>query len=179
MTQLKAGAIDVYAGGLASADFPSIKDAGLSYAASNGLYYDIMYNPAVLKDANTLNPFNDRKIREATNWLYDRNYINQEVYAGGGLAKFFAIQTNGPDYADLADVARGLESEYAYNPDKAKQIISDEMTTLGATAGADGMWQYNGKPVSLIFLVRSDSDGTRSPDRRLRDQAAPKRWLHR
>jgi peptide/nickel transport system substrate-binding protein len=163
VTQLKAGAIDVYAGGLASADFPSIKDAGLSYAASNGLYYDIMYNPAVLKDTTVLNPFNDRKIREATNWLYDRNYINQEVYAGGGLPKFFPIQTNGPDYADLADVARGLESEYAYNPDKAKQVISDEMTTLGATAGADGKWQYNGKPVSLIFLVRSDSDGTRVP----------------
>jgi peptide/nickel transport system substrate-binding protein len=163
ITQLKAGAIDVYAGGLASADFPAIKDAGLSYSDSNGLYYDIMYNPAVLKDANVLNPFSDRKIREATNWLYDRNYINQEVYAGGGLAKWFTIQTNGPDYADLADVARGLESEYAYNPDKAKQQISDEMTTLGATLGADGKWQYKGSPVTVIFLVRSDSDGTRKP----------------
>ncbi len=163
ITQLKAGAIDVYSEGLASSDFPAIKDAGLSYASLNGLYYDIMYNPAVLKDANTLNPFSDRKIREATNWLYDRNYINQEIYAGGGLVKFFWMQTNGPDYADLADVARGLESEYAYNPDKAKQIISDEMTTLGATLGPDGKWQFKGNPVTLIFLVRTDSDGTRKP----------------
>ena len=30
VTQLQAGAIDIYAGGLASADLPSIKDAGLS-----------------------------------------------------------------------------------------------------------------------------------------------------
>jgi peptide/nickel transport system substrate-binding protein len=163
VTQIKAGAIDVYAGGLASADFPSIKDAGLSYAASNGLYYGIMYNPAVLKDKNILNPFSDRKIREATNWLYDRNYIIQEVYAGGGLPKWFAIQTNGPDYADLADVARSLEAQYAYNPDKAKQVISNEMTAMGATLGADGKWQYQGKPVTLIFLVRNDSDGTRVP----------------
>jgi peptide/nickel transport system substrate-binding protein len=163
ITQLQAGAIDLYAGGLASADLPAIKDAGLSYAASNGLYYDIFYNPATLKDTNSLNPFADHKIREATNWLYDRNYLNQEIYAGGGLAKFFPIQTNGPDYADLADVARGLESEYAYNPDKAKQIISDEMTSLGATMGADGKWQYNNAPVTIIFLVRNDSDGTRVP----------------
>jgi outer membrane receptor protein involved in Fe transport len=62
VTQLKAGAIDLYAGGLASADFPSIKDAGLSYGASNGLYYDMLYNPAVFKDANTLNPFSNRMI---------------------------------------------------------------------------------------------------------------------
>src|SRR5512138_1298115 len=163
ITQLKAGAIDIYANGLASADFPAIKDAGLNYATSNGLYYDIMYNPAVLKDANQLNPFSNRKIREATNWLFDRNYINQEVYAGGGLAKFFPIQTNGPDYADLADTARALESQYAYNPDKAKQVISDEMTGMGATQGSDGTWEYKGNPVTIIFLVRPDSDGTRKP----------------
>jgi peptide/nickel transport system substrate-binding protein len=37
------------------------------------------------------------------------------------------------------------------------------MGTLGATAGADGKWQFNGKPVSLIFVIRSDGDGTRKP----------------
>jgi peptide/nickel transport system substrate-binding protein len=163
VTQLQANAIDVYAGGLASADLPTIKSAGLKSVDYNGLYYDIMYNPAEFNDKNTLNPFADRKIREATNMLYDRNYINQEVYAGGGLAKFFAIQTNGPDYADLADVARSLEAKYAYNLDKAKQIISDEMTKLGATAGADGKWMFKDKPVTLIFLIRPDSDGTRKP----------------
>lgn len=163
VTQLNAGAIDIYAGGLAANNLQAIKDAKLSYGTSNGLYYDMMYNPAVFKDANTLNPFSDRKIREATNWLYDRNYINQEIYAGGALAKFFPIQTNGPEYADLADVARGLEAKYAYNPDKAKQVISAEMTTLGATLGADGKWQFKGKPVTIIFLVRPDSDGTRKP----------------
>ncbi len=161
--QLKAGAIDIYAGGLPASDLQSIKDAGLNWGESNGLYYDIMYNPAVLTDANTLNPFSDRKIREATNWLYDRNYLNQEIYAGGALPKWFTIQTNGPEYADLADVARGLEAKYAYNPDKAKQVIDAEMTTLGATLGTDGKWQYKGKPVTLIFIVRNDSDGTRIP----------------
>ena len=95
--------------------------------------YDILYNPAVFTDANTLNPFSDRKIREATNWLYDRNYINQEIYGGGSLPKWFTIQTDGADYADLADVARGLESYYSFNIDKANTTIAAEMTTLGAT----------------------------------------------
>ena len=163
VTQLKAGTIDIYAGGLASAEFPTITDAGLSYSTSNGLYYDELYNPGVCTDTTQLNPFSNPKIREATNWLYDRNYINQEVYAGGGLVKFFPIQTNGPDYADLAEVARSLEAKYAYDTDKAKEVITTEMEGMGATMGADGKWEFNGTPITLIHLIRTDSDGTRVP----------------
>jgi hypothetical protein len=163
VTQLQAGAIDLYANGLAATDLPAIQQAGLNYATSSGLYYDILYNPAVFTDTSILNPFSDRKIREATEWLYDRNYINQEIYAGGSLPKFFAFETDGPDYADLADVAASLESEYAYNLDKATSVIKTEMTGLGATMGADGKWQYKGKDIILNFLIRNDGDGTRKP----------------
>ncbi len=161
VTQIKAGSVNIYADGLSPADYQSIKDAGLSYGVNTGLYYDIMYNPAVFKDTSVLNPFSDRKIREATNMLFDRNYINQEFYAGGALVKFFPFVTNGPDYTDLADVARGLEAQYAYNLDKAKSAIAAEMTTLGATQDASGLWQYKGKPVTITFIVRNDGDKTR------------------
>ena len=163
VTQIEAGAIDIYAGGLASAEFPTITAAGLNYSTANGLYYDQLYNPAVCTDTAQFNPFSNRKIREATNWLYDRNYINQEVYAGGGLVKFFPIQTNGPDYADLADVARTLEAKYAYDLDKGVETIAAEMEGMGATMGADGKWEINGTPITLIHLIRTDSDGTRQP----------------
>ena len=163
ITQLQANAIDIYAGGLAAADFPNITKAGLNYAELSGLQYSIMYNPATFTDKNVLNPFSDKKIREATNYLYDRNYINQEVYAGADLAKFFAITTQFPAYANNAAVAAGLEAQYAYNPDKAKSIIAAEMTTLGATKDATGKFQFKGKPVTLNFLIRTDSDGTRKP----------------
>ena len=163
ITQLQANAIDIYAGGLAAADYPNITKANLAYAESSGLQYSIMYNPATFTDKNVLNPFSDKKIREATNYLYDRNYINQEVYAGANLAKFFAITTQFPAYANNAAVAAGLEAQYAYNPDKAKSIIAAEMTTLGATQDSTGKFQFQGKPVTLNFLIRTDSDGTRKP----------------
>lgn len=162
ITQLEAGAIDVYASGLSSADLKTIQDAGLNYTSQNGLYYDMMFNPSEFTSGE-FNPFVNRKIREATNWLVDRDYINQEVYAGGGLPKFFPITTQFPDYADLADVARELEAKYAYNPEKAKEVITTEMEGMGATLNADGKWEINGEPVELIFLIRSDSDGTRQP----------------
>ena len=57
------------------------------------------------------------------NWLIDRNYINQEIYAGGSLPKFFAITTQLVEYTNLMDTARALEAKYAYNADKAKEVI--------------------------------------------------------
>jgi len=164
VTQIQAGAIDVFAYALSSANLAAIQAAGLKYAPVLGTYYDIMYNGANCTDPNTLNPFADRKIREATNILYDRNYINQEIYAGGGLPKFFAIGTNGIDYADLADVARGLEAKYAFNEAKAIADIAAEMNTIkDVKMGADGFWTFKGKTIAPIFLVRKDGDGTRKP----------------
>lgn len=163
ITQLQAGAIDIYANGLSSKDLPALQESGLSYSTSSGLYYDMLYNPVGPEFADgRLNPFSSRKVREATNWLYDRTYLNQEVYAGGALEKFFAITTQFPDYADLADVARRLEAEYAYDFDRAKEIIDAEMEAMGAEM-VDGKWQYNGEPVTLINIIRNDSDGTRIP----------------
>ncbi|MCE9644764.1 MAG: ABC transporter substrate-binding protein [Chloroflexi bacterium] len=163
ISQLQAGAIDYFSFGLASDVYPAIKEAGLKTTQSFGSYYGISFNPAVFTDTKTLNPFSDRKIREAMNWLIDRNYVNQEIYAGGSLPKLFTITTQLVEYTNLIDTARSLESKYAYNLDKAKEIIDAEMTGLGADLGPDGKWQYNGAPVTLAFLIRSDGDGTRKP----------------
>ncbi|MDP3721568.1 MAG: ABC transporter substrate-binding protein, partial [Anaerolineaceae bacterium] len=161
ITQLQAGAIDMYANGLSSKDLPAIKEAGLAYSTNNGLYYDILYNPATFADGR-LNPFTNRKIREATNWMYDRNYLNQEIYEGGAHAKWFTIQTQGPDYVDLIDVARSLETKYAYNLEKANEVITAEMEGMGAEL-VDGKWAFEGEPIVLTFIIRSDSDKTRIP----------------
>jgi len=163
VTQLQADAIDVYASGLSSSGLASIQEAGLGYTKQNGLYYDILCNPATFTNG-VFNPFTNRKIREALNWVVDRDYINQEVYLGGALAKYLPITTQFPDYADLADIARKLEAKYAYNPSHADEVIMAEMEAMGATKNADGKYALaDGTLVNLIFLIRSDSDGTRLP----------------
>jgi peptide/nickel transport system substrate-binding protein len=37
------------------------------------------------------------------------------------------------------------------------------MEGMGAELDPDGKWQFNGKPVTLIFMIRPDGDGTRKP----------------
>jgi peptide/nickel transport system substrate-binding protein len=161
ITQISAGAIDLFSYALAADKLADIKAAGLCYTSSYGLYYDFMYNPAVFTDTTVLNPFSNLKIREATNWLIDRDYINQEFFVGGALPKFFALTTQLVDYTNVVEVARGLEAYYAYNFEKGKQVITDEMVAMGATVGADGKFMFNDAPVNLIFLIRNDGDGTR------------------
>ena len=163
ITQIGAGAIDIFSYGLAADKLAEIKAANLCYTQSYGTYYDMLFNPAVFTDATKLNPFSNRKIREAMNWAIDRNYLNQEIYAGGALPKFLPLTTQLVDYTGVIDVARGLEAYYAYNLDKAKSVVDTEMVAMGATKGADGKWQFGGAPVTLIFLIRNDGDGTRLP----------------
>ena len=163
ISQIQAGAIDFYSFALASDSYPAIQDAGLSTTRSVGGYYGFSFNPAVFTDTSVLNPFSNRKIREAMNWLVDRNYLNQEIYAGGSLAKLLPITTQLAEYTNLIDTARALEAKYAYNPDRAKEVIEAEMPGMGAELGADGKWQFNGEPITLIFMIRPDGDGTRLP----------------
>ncbi|HET7143412.1 MAG TPA: ABC transporter substrate-binding protein, partial [Anaerolineales bacterium] len=163
VSQLEAGAIDFFSFGLASDTYPAIKDAGLSTTQSFGSYYGISFNPAVFTDTNVLNPFSNRKIREAMNWLVDRNYLNQEIYLGGSLPKLLPVTTQLVEYTNLIETSRALESKYAYNVEKAKAVIDAEMPGMGAELGADGKWQFKSAPVTLAFLIRSDGDGTRQP----------------
>ena len=164
VNEILRGAIDIYGYGLPSSDLPSIQSAGLNYSTQNGMFYELTFNPVgpTFPATGKFNPFSNPKIREATNWLIDRDYLNQEVFNGSSLPRYFPISVNFPDYKDLSGVVKRLEAEYAYDFAKGSSIIYDEMIGMGAKM-VNGRWNYQGEPVTLIFLIRSDSDGTRIP----------------
>ena len=158
VTRLGVGEIDIYASGVSDPEvFSSIQEAGLNYAQSFGNYSELTFNPAgpVFDGTGKLNPFAIPRVREAMNWLIDRDYIAQELYGGLATPRYLPITAAFPDYARLVDVARQLELEYAYNPDKANEVITEEMINLGAEM-VDDKWQYEGEPVELIVLIRTE-----------------------
>lgn len=166
VTQIQAGAIDIYAAGLSSASLPEIEAAGLSYAKQNGLYYELTFNPVgpfFTESTGKVNPFFSAKAREALNWLLDRDYINREVYNGGALAKYWSIITQFPDYANMAETVRRLEAKYAYDPEKAAAQMDEVMLGIEGVTKEDGKYMFGGEQVTLIMLIRNDSDGTRVP----------------
>jgi len=122
---------------------------------SYGLYYDLTFNPVGPEFPGTgkLNPFSDPAIREAMNWLIDRNYIVNEIMGGLAVPKLLPITKAFPDYARLVETMVFLEAKYSYDFEKAKSVIFEEMVKLGATY-KDGKWYYKGEPVEIIILIR-------------------------
>lgn len=159
IAQLQAGQLDMYPSQSSDPDAYNIvkSDPNLAYSNSYGYWVSILFNDAVFNNG-TLNPFSNPKIREAVNWMIDREYIVQEGMGGLGTPRYIPILSVFPDYPRYADLARPLEAKYAYNFDKADEVISAEMEAMGAVKNADGKWTYNGQPVKLVGLIRSEDE---------------------
>jgi len=159
LDMVRTGAIDIYAYTISAPDQIAIIKAELGYSVSYGSYNEFTFNPygPEFKDGR-LNPFYLKEVREAVNWLIDRDYIVEEFYGGvGAVPRYLAITPSFPDYARMADIARALELKYAYNPEKGKAIIFEKMKELGAEL-VDGKWYYKGQPVVLKFLIRVEDE---------------------
>ncbi|MGQ9601746.1 MAG: ABC transporter substrate-binding protein [Candidatus Bipolaricaulia bacterium] len=158
---LIANQLDLYAFGISEPNiFAKIKASPeLGYETSYGSYNELTFNPVgpTFPGTGAFNPFHFPRIREAMNWLIDRNYIVSEIMGGLGVPRWFAITPAFPDYARYADVARALELQYGYDKEKAKAVITEEMEKAGAVL-QDGKWYYGGQPVTIIFLIRVEDE---------------------
>ena len=156
---IRTGAIDLFAYTISDPVLIKTIVAELGYDVSYGSYNELTFNPYGPEFTDgRLNPFSVPAIREAVNWLIDRDYMVAEFYGGvAAVPRYFAITPSFPDYARLADVARALELKYAPNPEKAKAVIFAEMEKLGANL-KDGKWYYKGQPVVLKFLIRPEDE---------------------
>jgi peptide/nickel transport system substrate-binding protein len=131
---------------------------------SYGSSVELTINPAGPEFATgELNPFHVPEIREALNWLINRRHVAEEIYGGLAVPRFLPLSTAFPDYARLADVARALELRYQHDPEGAEQVITAEMEKLGAER-AGGRWLYEGEPVRVTVLIRTDDARQRVGD---------------
>ncbi len=158
---LAAGEAHVYAFGISDANLYDIirEDGDLEYERHVGTSAELAFNPygPVFEGDGGLNPFSVPEIREAVNWLLDRNYIAGEIYGGMARPRYLPINSAFADYARFVDVARMLEQRYRHDPGKAEAVIGDGMRALGAEK-ENGRWHYDGEVVELRFLIRSEDE---------------------
>jgi peptide/nickel transport system substrate-binding protein len=161
VTRLEVGDIDVFAYNISEPDIAGrvFDSESLVYQTAYGNYNDLTFMPSTEKEFNDgrLNPFFSDKIREAMNWLVDRDYIAQEITGGLARPRFAPINYASKDSALLADTLAAIALKYAHDPDKAVEVINAEMEALGAEL-VDGKWNYNGEPVVLIGLIRTEDE---------------------
>jgi peptide/nickel transport system substrate-binding protein len=131
---------------------------------SYGSSVELTINPAGPEFATgELNPFHSPEIREALNWLVDRRHVAEEIYGGLAVPRYLPLSTAFPDYARLADVARALELRYQHDPERAARVIAEEMEELGGQR-VNGRWFYEGQPVRIAILIRTDDARQRVGD---------------
>lgn len=157
IARLAAGDIDMFADDVAGeAILQAIDAAGnIQTRVQYGLYDELTFNVAACTDENILNPFQSQAIREAMNWAVDRDFVANEIYGGLAVPKYTTISEAGADRARFAADIRAIEAAYAYDLERATEVISSEMEALGATMEG-GVWTYNGEPVNIILLIRNE-----------------------
>jgi Predicted solute binding protein len=156
---IRTGALDLYGAGVTE---PTIlqqiqSEPNLGCSSTYNAVWHLSFNPIgpTFTDGR-LNPFFDPRAREAINWLVDRDYIVQEILGGAGFPQVLPLRPLFPDYARLAQYARPLELRYQYDPERARNVLSEVLFSLGAEF-VDGKWTYQGKPIELRILIRTDS----------------------
>ena len=128
----------------------------IQYDLSYGNYAELMFNVAgpYFHDG-AFNPFSDAQIREAFNWLIDREYLIGEFLQGMGMPIYAQEGRAFAEHARYPDIFAAIEDYYGHDPDKGKAIIRERMMALGAELQGE-TWHYNGEEIEIKFIIRTD-----------------------
>ena len=167
ITKLGTGDLGVYADTITEIDIYEmiLDNPEIVYAESFGSYNELSFNPSgpIFEETGKLNPFAVPRVREAMNWLVDREYMAAEIFGGMAVPRLFPITSAFPDYANMIEKVRELEVLYSHDPDRAEAVITEEMLELGAEKVND-IWHYEGEPVEISILIRTEDERTEVGD---------------
>ena len=112
--------------------------------------YSILANPA---EGETFNPFSNREIRFALNYMIDRKLVVDELMGGYGVPMVANYGPYDPDY--LSILSEIEKFHFRYNPEYANEVMSKVLTDKGAQK-TGGKWYYGGKPIEITIFIRND-----------------------
>lgn len=151
MFELNPGNINVYAFSISDGELffdilPGLPN--IRYAISFGSWSELLFNPVPVFDDGRVNPLGDAQLREAIQWLIDRDTIADEIYGGMAAPKYSLLTDVFPEATERYPlIMAALRDEYASQPAKGAQIISDRMEVLGfvlyfSIADGKALWHY-------------------------------------
>ncbi|KAF6247787.1 ABC transporter substrate-binding protein [Nitrosopumilus sp. b3] len=151
LEEVRNGNLDVYYYRISSDRLENLQSReGLQVFDSTGGSYSILVNPA---ESEKFNPFSNRDIRFALNYLMDRKLIVNELMGGYGSPIISYYSPSDPEYLTII---KQLESfNFKYNPTLANEIITNVLEENGAEK-IDGKWQISSMPIEITIFIRSD-----------------------
>src|SRR5215469_14203042 len=154
LQEVKTGNLDTYFSRIPLEAVSDIKsDPHLKVYDRNAGSIGLLLNPAPSRDSNSLNPFQFREVRFAMNYLVDRDFVVDEILRGYGTPLYAPFGVYSPEYFNVLGTIESFG--FRYNPHFAEKLISDTLTKAGATKQG-GKWFFDGKPIIIKILIRSD-----------------------
>ena len=153
--ELDAGSMDLYLFSLKTAAAEELQDDGdvrLYQAPSSTL--SLVLNPAPAPDGR-LNPFSIREVRQAVQYLVDREFIARDIFRGRATPMTTHLSPREFDFVTIHDIDRA--SGIGYDPEFARRQIATAMEDAGAER-VDDVWHYEGQPVRLTFIGRVEDE---------------------
>ena len=149
--------MDLYLFGLKTAAARDLEAGGegVRLITAPASIIDLIVNPAPAPEGD-LNPFSIKAIRQAMQFLVDRDFIANDVYQGRAVPMYSHVSPLEYDELTVFEAVRG--ANYRYDPQYAQSVIEQEMTAAGATRDGDGPWSINGRPISLKFVIRVEDE---------------------
>lgn len=151
--KMQEGRVHLYGHDLTDTDlFDTVADdVDLDYRMTLGGSRDFLFNTTgdpFFALSGDMNPFSVAEIREAMQYMIDRDHIAVEVLGGMGVPLYTQFAPGGAEEARYSTLIAQVVSDYGYAPATGQAIILTEMTALGATLtggdlGAGGTWQYD------------------------------------
>ncbi len=152
---LAQGDMDLYLFGLKHLGAQEVRENPdlTLYEAFAGLN-SLIVNPAPAPEGR-LNPFALKEVRQAIQFIIDREFIVNEFYGGFAVPMLAPVSAAEPDYLVIHDVL--LSAGIRYDPERARAMVEEALTRAGAEL-VDGVWHYNGEPITLTFIIRTEDE---------------------
>jgi peptide/nickel transport system substrate-binding protein len=114
----------------------------------------LVLNPAPAPEGQ-LNPFSLKPVRQAVQYLIDRDFIAGTIYQGRALPMLSHVSPI--DYDELTVFEALVRSGIRHDPEYARAAIAAEMEAAGA-ALVNNQWAFDGRPIALKFVIRVEDE---------------------
>src|SRR6266508_1062547 len=168
LLDLASGSMDLYTFPLRSAaDIASAKaNSNLWTIDAGGTANNLFINPVAVNQTIAPgfgNPFSHREVREAMNYIIDRDFISSQVVPGQFPMYTIENRLSPPEYGREALFFSELERKYAFNPPLGYQIITttlradpDYSTPGDCPPSSTCKWLFKGNMLTLNFVIRTE-----------------------
>ncbi|MFL5761326.1 MAG: ABC transporter substrate-binding protein [Thermomicrobiales bacterium] len=152
---IENGDMDLYLFGLKTTGAKSLEgnqNVRLIQAPASTLA--LILNPAPAPQGD-LNPFSIPQVRQAMQYLVDRDFIANDIYQGRALP--MTTNVSPLDYDAITIFPVTAASDIRHDAEFAKQTIATAMQGAGAQLQKN-VWSLNGKPIAIKLVTRVEDE---------------------